>query len=146
MPLLEGIRVVKSGIHGYGLVATREFKEGEFIADVDGVQLRRSELENDDYCLLITDDIFFDMVDQTRWINHSCDPNCEVDADIADDGKVWARLCAIRDIAVGEELTYDYAFAAQYAIPCRCGSTECRGLIIDPDEMPMVAQAAGARG
>ena len=146
MPLVEGIRVVKSSIHGYGLVATRDFKTGEVIADVDGVPLRRSELQNDDYCLLITHDLFFDMVDQTRWINHSCDPNCEIDADVDDNGRVWARLEALRDIAPGEELTYDYAFASEYAIPCRCGSTLCRGLIIDPDEVPLVAAAGGARG
>ncbi len=146
MPQLDGIRVVKSSIHGYGLVATRAFRSGEFIADVDGVQLRRSELENDDYCLLITDDVFFDMVDQTRWINHSCDPNCEIEADLDDSGKVWARLVAVREIGAGEELTYDYAFASQYAIPCRCGTADCRGLIIDPDEMPLMAAAGGARG
>ena len=146
MPLVEGIRVVKSTIHGYGLIATRAFRAGEVIADVDGVPLRRSELQNDDYCLLITDDIFFDMVDQTRWINHSCDPNCEVDADVDQDGRVWARLEAVRDIAAGEELTYDYAFASEYAIPCHCGSDLCRGLIIDPDEVPMQAVAGGARG
>ena len=146
MPLVEGIRVIKSSIHGYGLIATRGFKAGDIIADVDGVPLRRSELQNDDYCLLITNDLFFDMVDQTRWINHSCDPNCEIDADVDEQGQVWARLEAIRDIHAGEELTYDYAFASEYAIPCRCGATECRGLIIDPDEVPLVAASAGARG
>ena len=145
MPLVEGLRVIKSSIHGYGLVATRGYREGDFIADVDGVPLRRSELTNDDYCLLINDDLFFDMVDQTRWINHSCDPNTEIEADVEPDGKVWARLVALRDIAAGEELTYDYAFAVEYAIPCRCGTAACRGLIIDPDAMPLAA-VAGARG
>ena len=141
MPLVDGLRVVKSSIHGYGLVATRRYTEGDVVADVDGVPLRRSELQNDDYCLLISDDLFFDMVDQTRWINHSCDPNTEVEADVDDHGKVWARLVALRDIAPGDELTFDYAFASQYAIPCRCGTDVCRGLIIDPDEAPMAAVA-----
>ena len=145
MPLVDGLRVFKSSIHGYGLIATRGYREGEFIADVDGVPLRRSELTNDDYCLLINDDLFFDMVDQTRWINHSCDPNAEIEADVDENGRVWARLVALREIATGEELTYDYAFAVEYAIPCHCGSSECRGLIIDPDEVPL-ALAAGARG
>ncbi|HEY0710648.1 MAG TPA: SET domain-containing protein-lysine N-methyltransferase [Polyangia bacterium] len=146
MPLVDGVRVVKSSIHGYGVVATRRYKEGELVVNVDGVPLRRSELQNDDYCLLISDDLFFDMVDQTRWINHSCDPNTEVEADVDESGRVWAHLVALRDIEPGEELTFDYAFASQYAIPCRCGSRQCRGLIIDPDEVPVAAAAvAGAR-
>jgi hypothetical protein len=128
------------------LVATRGFRTDDLIADVDGVQLRRSELQNDDYCLLITDDLFFDMVDQTRWINHSCDPNCEIEADVGDDGRVWARLVAVRDIAIGEELTYDYAFASQFAIPCHCGTSDCRGLIIDPDELPLLNAPAARTG
>lgn len=143
MPAVDGVRVVKSSIHGYGVVTTRGYKEGDHVIDVDGVPLRRSELQNDDYCLLISDDLFFDMVDQTRWINHSCDPNTEVEADVDASGRVWARLVALRDIAAGEELTFDYAFASQYAIPCRCGSDQCRGLIIDPDEMPVPAAAIG---
>jgi SET domain-containing protein len=146
MPLVEGLRVIKSSIHGYGLIATRGYTAGDLIADVDGVPLRRSELQNDDYCLLINDDLFFDMVDQTRWINHSCDPNSEIEADVEDNGRVWARLVAVRDIAPGEELTYDYAFASQYAIPCHCGARDCRGLIIDPDELPMLNAPAARTG
>lgn len=145
MPQVEGLRVFKSSIHGYGLCATKAYAVGDHIADVDGVQLRRAELTNDDYCLLIEDDVFFDMVDQTRWINHSCDPNTEIEADVDPTGKAWARLVAIRDIAAGEELTYDYAFAVEYAIPCRCGTAACRGMIIDPDAvpLPLVANARG---
>ena len=39
----------------------------------------------------------------SRWINHSCDPNCEADED---DGRVFIK--ALRDIEAGEELIYDY--------------------------------------
>jgi hypothetical protein len=141
MPLVEGLRVVRSSIHGYGLIATRGYQAGDVITDVDGVPLRRSELQNDDYCLVVTDDLFFDMVDQTRWINHSCDPNCEIEADVDEDGRVWARVVALRDIRPGEELTFDYAFASEYAVPCRCGARSCRGLIIDPDEAPTASAA-----
>ena len=75
MPIISGLRVVKSPIHGYGVVATRDYREGDVIADVDGVPLRPDQIENDDYCLWINDDMYFDMVDQTRWINHSCNTN-----------------------------------------------------------------------
>ena len=86
-----------------------------------------------------------------RFINHSCDPNCTTRAH-ADGGeatveefdaetgakttrKVSLRLprvgiVARRDIAAGEELTYDYQFEPEPdepAIECHCGARECRG-------------------
>ena len=84
----------------------------------------------------IDDDIVIDAsVDgnDARFINHSCDPNCDA---IVEDGRIWIE--AIRDIAPGEELAYDYAFilperhspAAKRRYPCRCGSAKCRGTIL----------------
>jgi hypothetical protein len=64
-----------------------------------------------------------------RYINHSCEPNCE---SVTDRRRVW--IYAIRDIERGEEITYDYnltgddgieAQAEQYA--CHCGTSSCRG-------------------
>ena len=133
MPSIPGLRVVRSSIHGYGVVSTRPFAAGELIADVDGVARALEDLDDDEYCLWVTDDLYFDMVDQTRWINHSCDPNGEVEADVDGSGSVYARIVALRDIAAGEEITYDYGFPAHLAIPCHCGSPDCRGLIIDAD-------------
>lgn len=145
MPTLPGLRVVRSKIHGYGVVATRPFSEGELIADVDGVVLTREELEDDEYCLWVNDDLYFDMVDQTRWINHSCDPNAEVEAEELGEGRVAARITAFRDIKEGEEITYDYAFAIEHACPCACGSPVCRRWIVDEDvlaDLPMQSFAA----
>jgi uncharacterized protein len=127
------LRVVRSNIHGYGVVSTRPFAAGELVAEVDGVAQRLEEVVDDEYCLRVADDLYFDMVDQTRWINHSCNPNCEVETEVDDDGKVSARITSVRDIAVGEEITYDYEFPAEFAIPCNCGSPSCRGLIINAD-------------
>jgi len=45
--------------------------------------------------------------------------------------RVW--WVATRDIPVGEELSYDYGFAAEVAEPCACGTPRCRGLIVDDD-------------
>jgi SET domain-containing protein len=83
------------------------------------------------------------MVDQTRYINHSCDPNAYVDAGITDDGQPWAAIIALRPIAVGEELSYDYAFPAALAEPCRCGSANCRGLIIEEEALAVAASGRG---
>lgn len=57
------------------------------------------------------------------YLNHSCDPNCEVD-EIKD--RVW--IFALRDIAAGEELLWDYnLYDDEDPAPCHCGSPKCRG-------------------
>jgi SET domain-containing protein len=68
-----------------------------------------------------------------RWINHSCDPNCDA---VVEDGRIWIET--IRDVAPGEELAYDYALAlptrhtpaAKRRFPCRCGAAACRGTML----------------
>ena len=69
----------------------------------------------------------------SRWINHSCDGNCEASEE---DGRIFVR--ARRNIVAGEELTYDYGLIiderytkklkAQY--PCWCGHRNCRGTLL----------------
>lgn len=136
MPPLSNVRVVRSRIHGYGVVAKRDIAAGELIAEVEGIVYTREALGDDTYCLWVHDDCYLDMVDQTRWINHSCDPNSEVEADVDGAGGAWARIIASRDIPAGEEITYHYSFAQELAEPCRCGAPECLGWIVDPDEFP----------
>lgn len=68
-----------------------------------------------------------------RFINHSCDPNCET---VIEDGHIWIK--AIKPISPETELVYDYRFEWQdeyepedvryYA--CRCGAAKCRGTIL----------------
>ncbi|MEK7400780.1 MAG: SET domain-containing protein-lysine N-methyltransferase [Gemmatimonadota bacterium] len=70
----------------------------------------------------------------SKYINHSCEPNCEARFAGA---HIWVH--AIRDIGAGEELAYDYEYdwlpdytvkdLAEYA--CRCGSERCRGTLVD---------------
>jgi uncharacterized protein len=69
-----------------------------------------------------------------KYINHSCDPNCEAVED--EDGRIF--IYALRDIPEGEELVYDYHFildephnaANKKLYPCRCGAAACRGTIL----------------
>lgn len=136
MPKIQGLKVVRSSIHGYGVVATRDFQEGELIAEVEGVLWTWEEVEDDTYCLWIDDDHYLDMVDQTRWVNHSCDPNCDIQAELDGKGGAWAKIYASRDIAAGDELTYDYGFPVHLAEKCGCGARNCRGWIVDAEELP----------
>lgn len=163
MSALPGLRVVRSGIHGYGGVTTRTFARGEAVCFGDGV-LYTEDVEFDDTYALVfaTEDlggpgigptelgelVFYDLVDQTRWFNHSCEPNSEIaSAWDAATGQITPRWIATRDLAVGEELTYDYAFSAAVAEPCFCGASTCRGLIIDadPDELALLSAELRAR-
>ncbi len=65
------------------------------------------------------------------YLNHSCDPNCEVD-EIK--GRVW--LFALRDIAAGEELVWDYnLYDDEDPAPCFCGSPKCRGTMYSREWM-----------
>ena len=65
------------------------------------------------------------------YLNHSCDPNCEVD-EIK--GRVW--LFAIRDIAPREELVWDYnLYDDDDPAPCYCGSKKCRGTMYSREWM-----------
>jgi SET domain-containing protein len=147
VPLLSGLKVVRSAIDGYGVVAIRPFAKDELIAEVDGVAWRDEDGVDDRYSLWIDDGLYFDMVDQTRWINHSCDPNAGVETGVragreGQGEEVWARIVARRPIAAGEEIAYDYAFPAHLAEPCRCGSPRCRGMIIDEDALLSSQSAA----
>ena len=70
---------------------------------------------------------------EARFINHSCDPNCDA---VIEDGRIWIET--IRDVHAGEELAYDYAYvleerhspAAKRRFPCHCGAATCRGTIL----------------
>ncbi|MEO6773961.1 MAG: SET domain-containing protein-lysine N-methyltransferase [Kofleriaceae bacterium] len=113
----------------------------------DGVLYREDDDFDDTYALILPEedsgtgcDLFWDLVDQTRWFNHSCAPNTEVHSSWDHDAKtVRAWWVALRDIPVGDEITYDYGFVADVAEVCACGTPECRGLIVDPDEANKVA-------
>ena len=72
---------------------------------------------------------------ESRFINHSCEPNCETEIV---KGRVW--IYALRDIAVGEELAYDYGYERsgdetekeERKYRCLCGTRSCRGTIMEP--------------
>jgi hypothetical protein len=139
MPPIPGLRVFRSGIHGYGVLAGRDFEEGEVIADVDGILYRQEDIHDDRYALWLDDGWYLDMLDQTRWINHSCEPNAWIDGGFREDGSPWAQVIALRSIRAGDELTYDYAFHAELAEPCACGAKTCRGWIVDVEELPRLS-------
>jgi hypothetical protein len=150
MPLMKGLRVVLSSIHGYGVVAQRSFRKGDILIYGDGVLYREEDDFDDEYALILpgyikTADgkegtpLYWDLACQSRWVNHSCTPNSEVDTSWDDELQLpTAWWSAVRDIFPGDEITYDYAFSGHLAIPCHCATSGCRGVIADEEELHIV--------
>jgi hypothetical protein len=73
----------------------------------------------------------------TRFINHSCDPNCDA---VIERGRVFIDAC--KPIAEGEELFYDYSYEREkdagpdVESQCWCGTAKCRGTILMPKKRP----------
>ena len=135
-----------SHMQGLGAFATRPIQEGVRLIEYAGQRLTPAEAEarypdvagerHHTYLFAIDDDVVIDAAfegNEARFINHSCDPNCDA---VIDDGRIWIET--IRDVAPGEELAYDYAYvleehhtpAAKRRFPCHCGAASCRGTIL----------------
>ncbi len=133
-------RVKKSNIDKRGLYASKNIKTGEKIIEYIGRLISKKEAETnskfdnkkDIYLFNINEK--WDLDGDYRWntarlINHSCNPNCEVEGNGL---KLW--IVAIKDIKKGEELSYDYGFSYSKEdlknFVCRCGSKKCCGYIV----------------
>jgi SET domain-containing protein len=128
------LEIKKAVPKGRGVFARAAIARGELVAAFTGWILSTHEL---------TDDLFALQIDHDRWlcshgdqlddcINHSCEPNT---------GFLCGEtvLFALRDIAPGEEISFDYATSIAepgWTLECACGSPGCRKLIVPWGEMP----------
>jgi len=132
MPLV----VRPSPIHAIGVYTTAPIRRGSRVLEYGGERISREEADrrydgaSRTYLYGLEDGrTVIDGEGLGAYLNHSCDPNCEVD-EIK--GRVW--LFAIRDIAVGEELVWDYnLYDDEEPAPCTCGSAKCRGTMYSPE-------------
>jgi len=144
------IVVRNSRIHGRGVYAGRKLAKGERVIEYKGELIswkecdRRPPSDPDDP----HHTFFFSLSDgkhvidaavggnAAKWINHSCEPNCEAEED-DDENRVF--IVTKREIKTGEELNYDYGLIMDGRITaqekknyaCRCGSPKCRGTMLD---------------
>lgn len=120
--------IVKNSLqHGKGVFASCPIKIGEVILAFSGPLVHRSQVDWDDYHLQVGEDEYMGPSGcEDDFVNHSCSPNSAFDADL--------RLVALRDIATGEEITWDYGTAIDEVdfegFPCRCGAPMCRGSVV----------------
>ena len=145
------IQVRRSGVHGKGVFALQPIPAGETIIEYIGEIItwkeadRRHPSNPDDpnhtfYFSIMDGKKVIDAAfggNAARWINHSCNPNCESDED---DETHRVFIKALRNIKAGEELSYDYGLIidepytkklkAEYR--CLCGAKKCRGTMLAP--------------
>jgi hypothetical protein len=135
--LHDGCVVAPDAHGGRGVFAARPIAAGETVSIWGGFVLTVEEL----LALPLDDRRYAVQVDEARYlftpshladgadlINHSCAPNLGFDGPIA--------LVALRDVAAGEELTYDYAMADATPLldmDCGCGAERCRRRITSED-------------
>lgn len=134
----EYVKVYRSGLHGRGLFAARFLPKGTPIVEYRGEKVgkregqRRAaiqEARGRTYVFTLNDRYDLDGSPQwntARLANASCDPNAE---SLYERGRIW--IYATRDIAAGEEITYDYHFDFDGdPKPCLCGSSDCIGYLV----------------
>ena len=136
---LDAVRVDRSR-HGMGVFAIREFKIKEVVGRLTGKLIEDCGYESD-YCIEIDLQTALEPDEPFRFINHSCRPNCELACWEDGSTKMWVEV--IRDIGPEEELTIDYAWPANSAVACGCGSPDCRGWIVALDQVDDVAYFQG---
>lgn len=120
-------RIARTPGRGLGLFARRPFKKDEFVAEYTGRKISTKEADalTTKYLFEIDDDWTIDGSPRSniaRYMNHSCDPNCESDVV---DGKIL--ITALRDIEPGEELTFDYGeeYFDEFIKPFGCKCSKC---------------------
>jgi SET domain-containing protein len=136
------VEVRKSNVHGRGVYAVQFIPQGTRIIEYTGQRVSWEAAPNDendphtfnfglDNGQVINPEIGGN---DARWINHSCDANCEA---MEEDDRIF--IDAMCDIQPGEELFYDYALEIDEPITeeskkkyaCHCGSSKCRGTMLD---------------
>ncbi|MCY1076092.1 SET domain-containing protein [Archangium lansingense] len=139
-----------SAIQGQGAFATRLIRKGSRIIEYVGERISQAVADEryDDTAMSRHHTFLFNVDEDTvidaahegndaRFINHSCAPNCQA---FLEGDRIY--IYALRDIGVGEELSYDYSYdrtedmgpEEEALYTCRCGAATCRGTILAPLE------------
>lgn len=147
VPASHLIEARRSAIHGTGVYAIAPIKKGTRVIEYLGERISHAEADrryadkgDDDghtFLFIASNRTVIDAAvdgNDARFINHSCNPNCET---VIENSRVF--IDAVRNIKPGEELGYDYQLTwestddpvelALYA--CRCGAKKCRGTMLD---------------
>ena len=135
-----------SPIHGYGVFAARKIKKGTRVIEYRGERIDHHEADEryNDVDNAHAHIVLFAVDDETvidcksegndgRYVNHSCDPNCEA---VNEGGRIF--IYSLKKIKKGAELFYDYGLELDeefdrehsHLYACHCGSKNCRGVML----------------
>lgn len=142
-PIFE---VRRSGIHGRGVYALRRIPKCTRIVEYLGERITHQQADarydakgQDDghtFLFVVSSRIVIDAGvagNDARFINHSCDPNCDT---VIENDRVFIE--SLREIEPGEELAYEYGLTWETTdnpleldnYSCRCGANSCRGTML----------------
>ena len=135
----SGLVIRSSAIHAAGCYTMRRIRTGERVCEYDGPRFPKKVADERYADRSLTylfsfgrDGTVIDGFGTAMFLNHCCAPNCETEED---GGRIFIR--AIRNIAAGEELTYEYNLHDSDDEPglCYCGAPGCRQTMFSPDEV-----------
>lgn len=145
------VQVFDAGPKGRGLRVLEDVRRGDLIHEYTGRAVKATKLhrlfqkyryDRRLYIMSLDKDVVLDAREKggiARFINHSCDPNCQVQRWKVR-GLLRAAVVAMRDVPAGTELTFDYQWQRQKGrapTKCHCGSTLCRGTLEVPKSMEL---------
>ncbi len=135
---MEGLRIGDTPV-GLGVFATRAFDAEEEVGEIVGQMFDDPDYASD-YCVEVGPSLSLEPGPPFRFLNHSCEPNCAlVQSELQEDDEVqpeevelWVET--LRPIWPGEQMTIDYGWPAEQAIPCGCTAENCRGWVVRAEE------------
>ena len=137
----DKIYIKTSKIHQRGIFARKNIEKDIPVVQYTGRKLTKKQSDRSNSWYIFEVNKRFDIEGRNiaRYMNHSCDPNCE--AYIVNNNEVW--IYSLRSIERGEELTYNYGYEADSFEDylCNCLAKNCIGYMLDQDHWHIVRKA-----
>ena len=142
--MIPSLIIRSSSIHAAGCCTTRPIRKNTRIVEYGGRRITKQQADELYSDRIVTylfgvdgTNLVIDGYGTAMYINHSCAPNCATEEV---NSRIFIR--AIRDIAAGEELLYEYNLYDSDSddYDCYCGSANCRGTMLSEDEVKRQAR------
>jgi DNA-directed RNA polymerase subunit K/omega len=152
------VKVIQEGNMGFGLQAEEDISRGKLVIEYIGEILDETQMiqrlerqriltpsDKEYYIMELDNGVYVDGKYEgnlSRFINHSCDPNCELQRWNVR-GKIRIGIVAIKAIKKGEALSYDYQFDTQQedVFKCYCQANNCRGTMAPRSRKRLIEKA-----
>lgn len=149
MPMTESLVRVGRVTFGRGVFALKSIQKGVELGHVGGRVIDDPHYATS-YCIDLGGTLSLEPRAPFRYLNHCCTPNCrlvltECEYEDGTPAPAEVHVETIAEIGEGAELTIDYAWSAEGAIPCLCGSDACRGWVVDQDELSKVRRSSSRK-